>query len=152
MNPCLPGFGPGLAPANFNGVTFTTPQGRRTCVKGLSGYKKTPTPWGWEYYPPPYRFASPYTGPSGVTPDYASASYMGLSSKVLSNSGEGLMGLGCAGGCSCGGACNQGMGQVDLSFLTNTITLAGYQIPVWIALAVGIGAVAMMSGLGDKKR
>ena len=150
MNPCLPGFGPGLAPANFNGVTFVTPQGRRTCVKGMSGYRKTPTPWGWEYYPPPYRFASPYTGPSGVTPDYASAQYMGLSSKVLSNSGEGLMGLGCGGDCGCG--CNKGVGQVDLSFLTNSVTVFGLTFPVWIGLAVGIGTVAMVSGLSDKKR
>jgi hypothetical protein len=44
------------------------------------------------------------------------------------------------------------MGQVDLSFLTNTFSLAGYQIPVWIGLAVGIGAVAMYSGLSNKKR
>jgi hypothetical protein len=44
------------------------------------------------------------------------------------------------------------MGQVDLSFLTNTFSLAGYQIPVWIGLMVGIGAVAMYSGLSNKKR
>lgn len=106
-------------------------------MRGLTGYKQTPTPWGWEYYPPPYRFASPFTGPSGMTPDYASARYMGLSSKVLSR------GVGCAGGCSCGGTC-KGMGQVDLSFLTNTFTVAGYDIPVWIGLAVGIGATALI--------
>ena len=150
MNPCLPGFGPGVAPANFNGVTFVTPQGRRMCVKGLSGYQKTSTPWGWEYYPPPYRFASPYSGPNGVTPDYASAKYMGLTVKALSNPDGGLGGLGCGGDCGC--SCNKGVGQVDLSFLTNTFTVAGVAIPVWIGLAAGIGAIAMFSGLSDKKR
>jgi hypothetical protein len=116
-------------------------------MRGFGSYSKTPTPWGWEYYPPPYRFASPSTGPSGIRPTYASARYMGMTTRALSNQGGGL---GCAGQCGCGGTC--GMGQVDLSFLTNTFSLAGYQIPVWIGLMVGIGAVAMYSGLSNKKR
>lgn len=117
-------------------------------MRGFAGYQKTPTPWGWEYYPPPYRFASPFKGPGGVTPLYANARYMGLTTRALSNQDGGL---GCAGGCSCGGTC-QGMGQVDLSFLTNTFNVAGYAIPVWVGLAAAIGAVAMYSGLSDKKR
>jgi hypothetical protein len=72
---------------------------------------------------------------------------MGMTTRALSNQGGGL---GCAGGCGCGGKC--GMGQVDLSFLTNTFTVAGYKIPVWIGLAVGIGALGLASGLGNKKR
>lgn len=154
MNPCLPGFGPGLVPANYKGVVFPTPQGARACIQGLSGYRQTPTPWGWEYYPPPYRFASPYPGPGGVTPDYGSAAYFGLSSKVLSNGPSdmgGLSGLGCGGdGCTCGGSCSGGMGQVDLSFLNNTFSVASYQVQVWIGLAVGIGAIALY--MNSKKR
>lgn len=115
-------------------------------MRGFGGYRKTPTLWTWEYYPPPYRFASPNSGPSGVTPDYASARYMGLTANALSR------GMGCAGGCSCGGACQKGMGQVDLSFLTNNITLLGFTFPLWIGLAAGIGAIGLMSGLSDKRR
>jgi len=114
-------------------------------MRGFAGYQKTPTPWGWEYYPPPYRFASPYRGPHGVTADYANARYMGMTTRALSNPG-----LGCAGDCGCG--CQKGIGQVDLSFLTNNVTLFGFTFPVWIGLAAGIGAIGLMSGLSDKRR
>jgi len=113
-------------------------------MRGFAGYQKTPTPWGWEYYPPPYRFASPYDGPGGVTPDYANARYMSMGSNALSR------GMGCAGDCGCG--CQKGIGQVDLSFLTNSVTVLGFTFPLWIGLAAGIGAIGLMSGLSDKRR
>lgn len=123
---------------SFSALLLQCSARRRKFMRGFAGYQKTPTPWGWEYYPPPYRFASPSAGPGGIRPTYANARYMGLTTRALSNRG-----VGCAGSCSCGGTC-KGMGQVDLSFLTNTFNIAGYDIPVWIGLAVGIGATALI--------
>ena len=62
-----------------------------------------------------------------------------------------LGGLGCGGSaCKCGGKC--GMGQGDLSFLTNPITVFGYSFPLWIGLAAGIGAIALMKGTSGGSR
>jgi hypothetical protein len=92
--------------------------------------------YSWQFYPQPYRFISKVAGPGGATPDYASAQSMGL---------------GCA---SCGGTCGGGcgMGQVDFSFLTNTFTVAGYAIPVWVGLMAAIGATALIYNNTKKGR
>jgi hypothetical protein len=38
------------------------------------------------------------------------------------------------------------MGQVDLSFLTNPVTVFGFSFPLWIGLAGGIAAIALLKG------
>lgn len=91
--------------------------------------------YDWQFYPNIYRFIAQSKGPGGVTPDYASASSMGLTTRALG-------GLGCGSGCGC----NKGVGQVDFSFLTNPVSVFGYSFPLWIGLAAGIGAIALMKG------
>lgn len=67
----------------------------KTTPVGLSAYQKTPVPWTWLRYPPPYAFADPQKipPPSGVF--YADAHEMGMA------------GCGCGGGCN---GCSRGVG------------------------------------------
>jgi hypothetical protein len=119
--------------------------GGKTMRRGVGDYFKAAN-YNWMFFPPPYRFLAATKGPGGVTPDYASARSMGLTTRALS-------GLGCgSGGCSCHGKCG-GMGQVDLSSIGDTlqgpVTLFGFTFPLWVGLAGGIAAVALIKNMSD---
>lgn len=117
--------------------------------RGTGDYFKSGN-YDWQFYPPPYRFIAQSAGPGGVTPDYAPASSMGLSSRALS-------GLGCGGGgCSCGGKCGVGdfgsvMSDIQTT-LTNPVTVFGFTFPLWIGLAGGIAAVALIKNSSGGRR
>lgn len=171
--------------------------------------------YSWMFYPQPYRFIAKVPGPGGVTPDYAPAASMGLTTRALGGLGvpgsspvpyipppnrnpygphtpnmppavwkclqpyvpknlppnvgwgvpnyllqmceasvfQGLSGLGCGcgGSCHCGGKCG-GVGDFGSvmstiqTTLTNPVTVLGFTFPLWIGLAGGIAAVALMKG------
>jgi len=44
--------------------------------------------YDWQFYPNIYRFIATSAGPGGVTPDYASASSMGLTTRALGGLGQ----------------------------------------------------------------
>ncbi len=94
----------------------------RTTPAGLSAYQKTPVPWGWLYYPPPYAFADPLkiAPPAGVF--YADANEMGMA------------GCGCGGSC---GGCSRGVGAIADSLTAPLIALG-------VAVLLG-GATAYFS-------
>ena len=99
----------------------------KTTPAGLSAYQKTPVPWSWLYYPPPYAFADPrkIAPPAGVF--YADAHEMGMS------------GCGCGGSC---GGCSRGVGSLsDLS------------VPVISLLAVSaVGGLIAYFSKGARRR
>jgi|SRR5882672_3913716 len=125
-------------------------------VRGAGDYTKV-ADWRWQWYPPPYRAVSPVQAPkSNYYPTYASASEMGL---------------GCAGGCSCGGTCGKGMGlthpgpwqlgftQSDigdqLQSLINSVfsTNLSYNIPNWVPYGLlGLLVVPKLFSGGRRRR
>jgi hypothetical protein len=74
---------------------------------GLGAYQKTPVPWTWLRYPPPYAFADPAKIPPPAGVFYADAHEMGMG------------GCGCGGSC---GGCSRGFGAIASSITTALIT------------------------------
>jgi hypothetical protein len=103
----------------------------KTTPAGLSAYQKTPVPWGWLYYPPPYAFADPLKLPPPVGVFYADAHEMGMA------------------GCGCGGAC-RGCGLSDTPFGGNVIQPIDFTstpvIVLGVSLALAAGAAYFSKG------
>lgn len=101
----------------------------RTTPAGLGAYQKTPVPWTFLRYPPPYAFADPLNIPPPPGVFYADSHEMGMS--------------GCSCNGSCGG-CSRGVGVIsdELPTLLRGLAIA----------AVFTGITAYLSKKGARRR
>jgi hypothetical protein len=100
----------------------------KTTPAGLGAYQKTPVPWTFLRYPPPYAFADPAQIPPPKGVFYADAHEMGMA------------GCGCGGSC---GGCSRGMGAIVDGLTTPLIALG---------VAAALAAVTAYFSKGARRR